>query len=290
MASAKSLNTAGFGLTLLAFVGPFVPLALGTRTAFQVGEDIPRTLGSLAVLMLVSWLITRNRSAEAKGLARVVVGLLLCALVASHVYAQSREEQLGKQFLQDSIAFQQRQSAKFQDLAERFNTVSVNNILTPETLTTPAGQATARAILAQYRALLAERKLLLQTYLAEWERFVATIPPGDMRDGAIAGMSGGKDATVALYADLDRTQTALADSIERVINWGQAQAGHLGMRGGQLLFETKEQQAALQPFLAKVSAAEADMNKSIQSATVAQAKAQDKARTKIQEAQQLLSK
>jgi hypothetical protein len=288
--SAKKMNVLGGVLIAAAFVVPFLAIPLGGGTAYSAGQHIARTLGSLLVLALITWAVTHNRGALAKANGRVVTGVLLCLVVASNMHVQYKERGIAKQVMRDAVAFQQTQAAKFTDLDIRFDKVDLTKILTPEAMTAEAGMATARASVAQYRALLAERRALLQTYLSEFERFVASIPPGETKQGAMSSVASGKEQTVQLFNGLDRTQTALIDSIAAILDWGQAQAGHLGVRNGQLLFKTKEQQAELQALLVKLNAAEAEMTKTAQAATAAQAQAQEKLRANMQEAEKLLSK
>lgn len=138
------------------------------------------------------------------------------------------------------------------------------------------GHATARAVLATYRALLAERRALVQTYLLEFERFVnERAPAGDARAGAMEGMKGKREATVALYASLDEVQSGMADSMERVLDWGASQAGKLGIQNGQLLFTDARQQAELNVLLAQVTEAEKKMNAALVTAQGVQQKAQE---------------
>lgn len=55
-----------------------------------------------------------------------------------------------------------------------------------------AARAAARSKLAEFRALLAERRLLLQTQAMELERFMASIPQGRMRDKALTALEAAK--------------------------------------------------------------------------------------------------
>ena len=289
--TAININYAGGGLIALAFALPFLAIPAGLGTSFQAGGQTVDTLVALLVLAIISWAITRKRSDLAKASGRLISGGVLCLMVGTGLAQAASEEQASKRFLRDAMALQAAQSAKFVDLGQRFDKINLTTVLTPEAMTTVSGLATARATIAQYRALLAERRLLLQTYLAEFERFFATIPPGDMRNGALSAMSGGsKDATAKVYADLDRSQTALTDSMSAVLDWGAAQAGALGVRTGQLLFSTKEQQAELQTLLAKLGDVEVQNAAVLKSAAVMMTEAQAVVVDNIRQAEQILRK
>ncbi len=288
--SAKLMNMLGLGLIAAAFVVPFLAIPLGWGSAFSAGQDVVRTLGSLALLSLIAWLATRNRTSLGKANARAVVGLLLCVVVGNNIYARQKEEQLAKDFMRQSLVFQEQQAQKFADLGARFDKVDLSTILTPTSMTTQAGMDRARAQLSQYRALLAERRLLLQTYLSEAERRITSLPEGETRRGASAPLEEGKTQTSAIYAALDRTQGALTDALEAVLDWGQSQAGKLGAKNGQLLFTSREQQAQLQVLLAKVQEAETEMNAEVSAAQKRQVEAQAKMRENNRQIKDLLAK
>ena len=60
--STKRWNYLGAGLIFIAFIGPSLATMAGLGNAFSVGEDIARTLGSLAFLALIAWLVVRKRN------------------------------------------------------------------------------------------------------------------------------------------------------------------------------------------------------------------------------------
>lgn len=288
--SAKRYTYLGAALIALAFIGPFVATLFGLGNAFSAGQDIARTLGALAFCALIAWLVARGRSDQFKAKARFVVGLLLCIMVGVNIAKAANEEKLAKQFLRDAIGFQERHAAKFEDLGKRFEKVSVPQYLTPENLASPQAMAAAQASLERYRALLAERNLLLQTYLAEFAAFVASIPPGETRRGAESSMGPIREATENTYKLLDRTQSAHADAMGAVFTWAQANAGRLGLRGGQLLFESREQQAELVTLVGTLQQAENAANTAAQKAQADMAEAAARREQSLKEAAELLGK
>lgn len=290
IAGAKRYTYLGAALIALAFVGPSLATLFGLGNAFSVGQDIARTLGSLALLALIAWLITRNRSGVAKAKARTVVGVLLCITVGNNIANAAKEEALAKQFVRDAIAFQTRHAAKFEDLGKRFEQVTVAQYLTPAGLTSPQNLLAGQAALERYRSLLAERNLLLQTYLAEYTAFVNTLPPGETRRGAESAIGPSKQATEDLYKLLDKTQTSHADAMGAIFSWAQTNAGKLGLRGEQLLFQTQQQQAELTTLAAKLQEAENTVNAAVSKAQAEMAKAATKREQSMKEAEALLSK
>ncbi|MDP3251632.1 MAG: hypothetical protein Q8M77_06940 [Hydrogenophaga sp.] len=274
---AKRLTWIGAAFIALAFIGPYLAASMGfgEMSAFKAGADGARTLGSLLLLALVAWAVSRGRSDTFKASARVAVGVLLCIVVGSNIAQTAKEVRDQKAFLADALVFRDQQALKFAKLGERFDAVDLGKILTPQSMVLRDDHAAARATLATYRALLAERRALVQTYLLEYERFVADRALSyDAKAGAQEGMKGTRESTEALYASLDDVQTGLADSMERVLDWGVTQAGKLNIQNGQLMFTSTRQQAELDALLVKVAAAETKMNEAQVAAQRVQQKAQ----------------
>jgi hypothetical protein len=271
------LSAVGAALIALAFAAPLLGalMNLAGMSALKAGEDSVRTLGSLALLALISWAVTRGRSERAKAVGRLVVGVLLCAVVGTNLVRAYNEAQDAKVFLVEARQFREEQAQRFAALAQRFDKMDLSQVLSPETLIAPGHNAAARAILANYRALLAERRSAVQTYLLQMERFVnERAPAGQVRDGARAGMIPKKEATEKLYAGLDAVQTEMADSLERVLDWGAAQGPRLQVRNGQLQFSSAGQQQELQRLLGAVTSAEEKHNTTTAAAQSAQQQAE----------------
>lgn len=226
----------------------------------------------------------------AKALAQFLSGILMCLFVGSNFAGAVGEEQQAKQELQKMLEFSAKKSASFNELAARFDKLDLNSALTVEGLTSPSGLATAKATVAQFRALLAERRLLVQTYLTELDHYLNGLPPGNFKDGAMSSVGSGKATTIKIYGDLDRNQTAWADSISALLDWSTGQSGKLFMQGGQLMFTSPSQKAEMTALVNRVSAAEADLNKVLQATAVAQTAAQEKAKANMEAAEKLLRK
>jgi hypothetical protein len=99
-------------------------------------------------------------------------------------------------FLIEAQQMQARHAARIAELGTRFDAIALNAVLTPGSITSPAGISAGRNTIAQYRALLAERKALLANTFAESEQFFNTRSPteADKRGGVgLNGAGEGRD-------------------------------------------------------------------------------------------------
>ena len=288
--STKRWNYLGAGLIFIAFIGPSLATMAGLGNAFSVGEDIARTLGSLAFLAFIAWLVVRKRNDLSKAKARAVVGLLLCITVGNNIATAYREKDQAKSFVREAMTFQAKHTEKFADLGRRFDEVTVAQYLTPEGLASSASVAAGKAALERYRSLLQERNLLLQTYLAEYVAFVGSLPAGQVRAGAESALGPNKEATEQLYKMLDRVQSDHAAAMGAIFDWAAANSGKIEMRKGQLMFTTTAQQQELQSLANKLQAAENEVNAASEKAQAAQAAAMEKSSRFQKEAAELLAK
>lgn len=290
LAAAKKLNYAGAGLTIFSFVLPFLAMALGYISAFSAGQAAGQGLGALVGLIFVTWLALRNKNALTQAKGRFATGFLMVSLAFTSVTKVVREDEQAKDLLRQGIAFAAQQTAKFADLSRRFDEVDLDSVLTPENITSPTAVATGKTTVARFRALLAERRALLQTYRADSGRFIDGLPDGEFKRGFQRTVDTNMNATVRLYADLDRTQTTWSDDISAVLEWSSVQSGKLSMRGTQLMFSSEPQRAELALLTSKLTAAEADLNRVVQATAAAQATAQEKNKANMAEAEKLLAK
>jgi hypothetical protein len=286
----KKSNAIGWGLIALGFAIPAIAAGFGYGNAFQVGESIPRSAGALLLLGGLSWLITRNRSIRAKSNGRIVVGIMLCVTSLNVARMQVEETNTAKNFLKETLDLQQRQQAKFAALEAKFDKVNLATVLTPEAMTSQTGIAQSRATMREYRTLLAERKGLVQSTMAEVASSIAALPSGSARDSANRGAKDGSQETLAMYESLDTTQWAYSAAIENVINWCEAQRGKLGTSNGQLLFSSTSQQAELQSLLAQLTAAETAFTRAAEAARATQVRLATKAAVTKREAEEMLKR
>lgn len=287
--SARKIGAIGWGLIALAFVVPFASGALGYSSAAQTGYQVGQMTIALVVLVLVTSLSLKRRSALVQSYGRVIVGIVLTLWALGSAAQQIGQANAQKAFLIESQQMQARQAARFVELSKRFDAVALNTVLTPASITSPAGISAGRDTIAQYRALLAERKALLTSTFAESEQFFNTRSPteADKRE-ALASMERGKGATISLYGDLDAVQSAVAQAISDILDWAASQRGKLTAKDGQLAYANAQQQIELQVLLVKLEAAEVKQQEVLKRAAVSQQKAQESIRESNQKLQQML--
>ncbi|QRX83255.1 hypothetical protein [Glaciimonas sp. PAMC28666] len=274
--SARGKNIAAWALIATSLVFPFIACIFGKMSAAQVGESIGQTICPFAMLALLAWLLVSRFGPIGKANGRITVGLLLCILSLTHIAIEIREENAGKRLIRQVMIMRQQKVSQFAEFSQRFRQVDLAKILSPEHMTSKVGQAAARASLDQFRSLLIERQALIANAFVEIERYFKGVPESQASKTALVGMISARDSIAPIYADLSKKQTLLADAIEVVLNWGQAQGATLTVRNGQLLFATQEQQAELQSLLGKLEKTEAEVNKSGQIAIKSQIDLQKK--------------
>lgn len=238
-AAVERYANLGTALVALAFAVPAVATLSGEADGSGFLQTVGTTLGFWLALAFAAWVATRKRSNLAQAKARTVVGIVVCLAVGTEFMAGATEGTLAAPFVQDAVDFQHRHAAKFEELGRRFEQVTVTQHLTAAGLASPQSVSAGLAELERYRALLAERKLLLQTYLSEYVAFLKTLPPGEARLGAESAIAASKQVTEDLYKTLDRAQTAHAAAMGAIFSWAQAHAGTLALRGERLLFSTQ---------------------------------------------------
>jgi hypothetical protein len=173
-----------------------------------------------------------------------MVGALSCFVVWGNVAKATSDEDAAKEILAATVKFRDEHAPRFIELGQRFERFDVTKVVTVESLTTQESETTARIALANYRALLAERRALLQAYIVEYERFVTDRAPTEkFRAGMTAAFDQKKAALVAFYWGLDDAGSAFANSMERMLNWGALQRVRMQTRNGALIFADAGQQS-----------------------------------------------
>lgn len=290
LALTKRWNYLGAGLIALAFIGPSLATLAGLGNAFSVGEDIARTFGSLAGLMLIAWLVARKMGDLAKAKARVVVGIVLCVIVGNNIAKMAKEEDVAKTFVREALAFQAQQQEKFEHLGKRFEEVTVAQYMTAEALASPDGVAAGKAALEKFRSLLQERNLLLQTYLAESVALIASVPSGEARAAAESTAGPARVATEKLYKMLDRTQGEQAAAIGAIFDWAAANNGNFGASNGELVFSNAKQHQEFQALVTRLQSAENEVAAATEEAQKTEAAALEKRARVNEEAAEFLAK
>ena len=285
----RKIGAVGWGLIVFAFVVPFASAALGYSSAAQAGYQVGQMTIALVVLVVVTSLALKRRNPLVRSYGRVGVGVLLTIWALASAGQQMGQANAQKAFLIEAQQMQARHAARFVQLGNRFDAIPLNTVLTPGSITSDAGIAGGRNTIAQYRALLAERKALLTSTFAESEQFFNTRSPteADKRE-ALASMERGKGATIKLYGDLDAVQSAVAQAISDVLDWAASQRGKLTTKDGQLVYANAQQQTELQVLLTKLQAAETKQQEVLKRAAVSQQKAQESMRESNEKLQKML--
>jgi hypothetical protein len=249
-------NYMGAVLIGLALLAPVFASLTGYGNWDTVGQDIGRLFGSLLGLGLIFWLVVRRMGDLAQARARAVVGALLCLVAYDRAVDTIQEEALARRFLADAIAFQAGQAMRFKEFGQRFEQISLYQHLTPAGLTSPVSVEAGSAALEQYRALLYERNLLMQTYWAESAAFIEKLPEGRLKAGAMSTFGPNRSAVQDVYVMLDRAQLKHADAIGAIFEWAKTNSGEVSLRNGQILFSSAVQQQQLQALAADLEVSE----------------------------------
>ena len=158
---AKKLSVMGWCLIALAFSIPFVSIAMGHSSAGRAGYDLGQMLPALAVLVFITYLVLRGRSALVHSYVRVVVGVLMTLWALESAGQKWHEVRKQKAFIIEVQEMQARQSSRFAEIEKRFNSVTFETVLTPEAIISPGRISAGRQIISKYLALLGERQNLL---------------------------------------------------------------------------------------------------------------------------------
>jgi hypothetical protein len=272
---SPAMSLTGFVLLCVAFAMPVIGALLGAGNSLELSRSIPQQLGSLLVIGGVSFLITRNRSERAKSLGTLVVGVLMCLFAFVNLREEVKQSAEVKAFFQKALTYQQERKAAFAEFSKRFQQFNLASILTPDSLGQAGARAEARAQLAQYSALLAERKSLLQTHLKESERFVSEHAPAFGKTTALEAMKASVDADVVkVYDRLHQTQSAMVSGMAEVLDWAERNQGKVQFEARQARFASPALQSEFNALVRKLKELEAAEQAAIKDAEALQSKAE----------------
>jgi hypothetical protein len=160
------------------------------------------------------------------------------------------------------LAYKDEESKRDADLAAKFDRVDFSDILSPPNLATPSGIAASKGKVAEYRALLAERKAMQRENEAGVARLVASIPPGPRREAFEATASQQKEKVKAVVDRLDSSQSEFAIAIERVLEWAEVQPpGALSVKEDQLQVTPDSRRQQLLNLVVQLNKAAAESEK-----------------------------
>lgn len=275
--SAKLATHLGTAFIVVALALPFLGAFAGYISLATAGYDAATYLGVLLFVGLLIWMATRNRSNALRVYGYLLAGLALNVFSGIHLLQPIRESDAVQRFVIASVAHHARQTGAFTELEDKFQKVDISRILTPHNLSTREGLADAQAGIANYRALVTERRLLMQAQLVESDRFINDhLSAGVAREVGAMRMNEGRTALVKMYSDMDQADTLLLDAMSALVAWGVAQEGQLGLHQGNFVFQNNAQKVELQRLVAAVLQADATRDAIIIANTAGQAKAEQR--------------
>ncbi|HYW57969.1 MAG TPA: hypothetical protein VE934_13470 [Polaromonas sp.] len=275
--SPKLATGLGTALIVVALALPFLASFGGYISPAAASYDAAKFPGLFLGLGLLIWLATRHRDKAVKAYAIVLTGLGLCLFSGCHPIQPNGETDAETRFVIASVAHHARQTAEFTELEGKFEKVDMSRILTPHTLSTREGLTEAQAGISNYRALVTERRVLMQTQLTESDRFINEhLSAGVAREIGALRMNEGRTALVKMYSDMDQADTRLLDAMSKLVDWGVAQDGRLGLHQGNFVFQNNAQKVELQQLVAAVLQADAARDAIVRATTLGQAKAEQR--------------
>ena len=272
---SPALTIMGFVLLCVAFAAPVIGVAFGAGNSVDLSRSIPQQLGSLLVIGGISFFITRNRSERARSRGTLVVGALMCLFAFVNLREEVRQATETKEFFQKALTYQQERKASFAEFKQRFEQFNLASILTPESMSQAGARVEARAQLAQYTALLAERKALLETHFKQAERFISGNAPEFAKTTALQALKGSEGEDVAkVYDSLHKTQSAMADGMAEVLNWAERNQGKVQFEARQARFASPGLQAEFNALVGKLKELETAEQTAVREAEALQSKAE----------------
>ena len=248
----------------------------------MAGDALARSLGQLLIPAVIAWGVTRKSTAQKKAQAVFIVGLLMLVTNLVVSYNSSRTDAAQREYLKTALIINAEGEAQLQALAAKFEAVNIAGALTMENFVYPDRRASAKATVAQYKALLFERKALIAERIAKGRQHLDSLPAGAGRERAEKSFKQGVADIKGIYDGMDAAQLAYVETVETLLTWADTQRIQLSS-DGQPLFET---QAALDKFralLGQLTEREAAFNASVQLAQTKQAAMQqDMAKVKLE--------
>ncbi|MCC6071426.1 hypothetical protein ACFSQU_17955 [Massilia sp. GCM10020059] len=247
----------GWILIAAALAIPLLAVLSGKMDPASAGDYTARGIGSLLGLAFIGWLITRKRGPKARANARIAIGFVLISVVMSNVAGAAHEREEMKAFVSYALKMQAQHTLQVAELNAKFEKLPLDQVLATEHITSPSGIMASQRIVAQLRALVAERDVQLSKYLSDVQDYIAHLKSESGKRGALESFNETVVTTKAMYANLAQVQLASADAMDAILKWCAIQGKTIEHKDGQLLFTSTAQQAQLQALVTKLSEAEA---------------------------------
>lgn len=269
---AARLTKVAYCVAALAFALPTVATFVGVGSAFSVGESLVQHLFVLGFLMLVAWLFTRSRSEVAKARGRMVVATLLFLTVFAGLADKERQEKDAKQFARDALRIVNDSDVVMREFSARFERFDISAVLTARSLTSPQGIALAHTQLSQFRALLAERRSLLNRFATEMNAAVSAVRIGPMRDAAEKAGATQRRSMDEVFSAVEAAQEKQVRAMEAILDWAQGESGRLRISGEQIVFSSEAQRSNMLRLTRALEAVDAEVMSAAKEATSRQQK------------------
>lgn len=232
----KLIRAFGWLLIALGLIVPQVQIYSASEGAFQAGDAVVRSFGQLMLPAFIAWFVTRKKLAKAKAIGTLCVGLVFLATSISVAVNKSEAADNGKVFLEKALKIQAENVAKLEKVIERMSAIDMTKVLTLEAVADKTQRTLSKTQVAQFKALLAERRAVVASGITQAELFVSSLTVSEMKRGALEGLENGKRSNKEQFEDLDVVQLSYADSLEALFNWADTQDGKMQFKGGKLLF------------------------------------------------------
>ncbi|MBA3595386.1 MAG: hypothetical protein H0W47_16595 [Polaromonas sp.] len=148
----------------------------------------------------------------------------------------------------------------------------------------------SKAQVAQFKALLAERRSVVSSMVSQAESLVSAVPPGEMRRGGLAGLENAKRNNSELFEDLDAVQLSYAESLEALFNWADTQDGKMKLQGGRIFFADEAATMRFQALVKNIETQEGLYNRVVEKVAVKQQQIRLRDAEMKREAAKILSK
>lgn len=266
----KLIRAAGWSFIALGFAVPQVQIYSTGEGAFQVGDEIMRSFGQLMLPALIAWFVTRKKLGKAKAIGTLCVGIVFLATSLGVAANKSEAADNGKSLLEKALKMQVENAAKLEKVIERMSAIDMTKVLTIEAVADKTQRTLSKAQLAQFKALLAERRSVVASAISQTESFVGSLPAGELKRGALEGLENAKRNNKELFGDLDVVQLSYAESLEALFSWADTQDGRMQLNGGRVLFADEAAILQFQALIKNIETQEQLYNKVVEKVAVKQ--------------------
>lgn len=190
---------------------------------------------------LETWRDRKETQAAARNFSKVLYQIKQTRLQPVAVQGSRPLASTGFAALLNSIASEARNfGAESQALEEKFRAVDLSDVLAPASLTSAEGIAASRLKVKAMRALILERKRMLQSYTSRMEGMLLDAPVADdEKRYALVSFEEKKPRTMGAYRGLENAQKTVIARTSAILDFAKQNLGSAAVRNGQLQFKSK---------------------------------------------------